>query len=124
MPGVRREDLRPAQDPAEGIRLAREAARRLKDAYGERLVDMVLFGSWVRGQAHEESDVDLLVVLDEVADRSGERDRIVEVLFDLEADSRRAIQAFPVAKADAQTDRQAFVGAALREGTTVLRSPS
>jgi predicted nucleotidyltransferase len=120
LPGVKREDLAPAADPGEGVRVAREAAHRLKDAYGSRLVDVVLFGSWVHGEPHEESDVDLLVVLDEVGDRAKERNRIVEVLFDLEVDSHRAIQAFPVATADARSDGQAFVGAALREGTTVL----
>jgi predicted nucleotidyltransferase len=120
LPGVKREDLAPAADPDEGVRVAREAARQLKDVYGERLLDVVLFGSWVHGEPHEESDVDLLVVLDEVADRAAERDRIVEILFDLEADSHRAIQAFPVSRSDARSDGQAFVGAALREGTTVL----
>jgi predicted nucleotidyltransferase len=59
--GVRREDLEPAADPGEGMRIAREAAHRLKDAYGERLVDVLLFGSWVNGRPHEESDVDLVV---------------------------------------------------------------
>jgi len=39
--------------------LAKEAARHLKAVYGEHLLEVVLFGSWVRGEAHEESDVDL-----------------------------------------------------------------
>jgi len=124
MPGVKREDLEPAEDPEEGIRIAREAARRLKDAYRDRLVEVVLFGSWVRGEAHEESDVDLLVVLDEVANRARERDRLVDVLFDLEVESHRAIQAFPVAQAVAQSDGQSFVASALRDGTALLRSSS
>jgi predicted nucleotidyltransferase len=100
MSGVKREDLAPAQDPDEGKRIAEEAVSRLADAYGDRLRQVVLFGSWVRGQAHEESDVDLLVVLDHVGDRTSEREGIVKALFDLEADSGRAIEAFPVAEAD------------------------
>lgn len=120
LPGVKREDLAPVEDADEGMRVAREAARRLRDAYGERLVDVVLFGSWVHGQAHEESDVDLVVVLDRVNDRAGERDRIVDLLFDLEVDAHRAIQAFPIAESDARTNGQAFVAAALREGTSLL----
>ena len=121
MPGVRREDLAPAQNPAEGRRIAEEAARRLGDAYGDRLRQVVLFGSWVRGEAHEESDVDLLVVLDDVVDRGSERDRIVEALYDLEADSRRAIEAFPVTQADVRQRSRPLVRAALDEGLLVLR---
>lgn len=121
MPGVKREDLAAAQDPDEGKRIAEEAARRLADAYGDRLRAVVLFGSWVRGQAHEESDVDLMVVLDDVGDRGSERERIVDALFDLEADSGRAIEAFPVAEADVRARSRPLVGAALDEGLTVLR---
>lgn len=120
MPGISREDLEPAKDPSEGVRVAREAARRLKQAYGERLVDVVLFGSWVRGQAHEESDVDLLVLLDDVVDRPREKTRIVDALFDLEADSRRAIQAFPIAQRNARAGGGPFVASALEEGVTVF----
>lgn len=41
----------------------REARRALHAMYGDRLVKLVLFGSHARGEAHDESDVDLLVVL-------------------------------------------------------------
>jgi predicted nucleotidyltransferase len=121
MPGVKREDLAPAEDPREGRKIAEEAARRLRAAYGDRLQEVVLFGSWARGQAHEESDVDLLVVLDDVADRARERDRIVDALFDLEADSKRAIEAFPVPVADASKPTRPFLKAALDEGVLLLR---
>lgn len=124
MPGVKREDLAPAEDPGEGRRIAEEAARRLADAYGDRLQQVVLFGSWARGQAHEESDVDLVVVLEHMGDRAAERDRIVDALFDLEADSGRAIEAFPVALADVGERSRPLVRAALDEGLPVLRDQS
>jgi predicted nucleotidyltransferase len=40
-----------------------EALQGLERLYGKRLVKVVLFGSHARGDAHPESDVDLLVVL-------------------------------------------------------------
>ena len=85
------------------------------------------FGRWfslgrgVRREAHEESDVDLLVVLDEVVDRAGEKERAVETLFGLEADSGRAIEAFPVAESDVRDPSRPFVRAALDEGLLLLR---
>ena len=37
--------------------------RRLRATYGDRLAETVLFGSYARGEAHAESDLDVLVVL-------------------------------------------------------------
>jgi len=39
---------------------------RLGGLFGPRLVSVRLFGSYARGEAHEESDVDCLVLLDRV----------------------------------------------------------
>jgi predicted nucleotidyltransferase len=36
--------------------------------FGERLREMLLFGSYARGEAHEDSDVDVLVVIDGLTD--------------------------------------------------------
>jgi hypothetical protein len=49
---------------------------------------------------------------------------LVDVLYDLELDSRRAIQAFSVAEADALNDETAFVAGALRDGRPLLGSGS
>jgi predicted nucleotidyltransferase len=38
----------------------------LRGRFGTRLVSVRLFGSYARGQAHEDSDVDCLVLLDRV----------------------------------------------------------
>ena len=40
-----------------------DARRRLAGLYGDRLVHVVLYGSQARGDARDESDVDVLVVL-------------------------------------------------------------
>lgn len=40
-----------------------EYAERLRAVFGERLEDVRLFGSFARGEAHEDSDVDVLVVV-------------------------------------------------------------
>jgi len=37
---------------------------KLERAFPGRLLRLTLFGSWARGEAHEDSDVDVLVVLD------------------------------------------------------------
>lgn len=46
---------------------ALELARWARDRFGARVVDVRLFGSRARGEADEESDVDVLVVVDELS---------------------------------------------------------
>ena len=41
---------------------------RLRAAFGERVREVVLFGSYARGEADEDSDVDVLVVIDHLTD--------------------------------------------------------
>ncbi|MEM9005420.1 MAG: nucleotidyltransferase domain-containing protein, partial [Cyanobacteria bacterium P01_F01_bin.86] len=43
--------------------LLTELRDRLKAIYGERLYKMLLFGSYARGEARPDSDIDVLVVL-------------------------------------------------------------
>jgi predicted nucleotidyltransferase len=56
----------------------REAVRRLVDAAHPRRI--ILFGSRARGDAPEDSDVDLLIILAEVKDRVAEMVRLTRVL--------------------------------------------
>lgn len=43
----------------------RDVIKMMKRIYGDRLAAIILFGSYARGDFHDESDVDYLVVLDE-----------------------------------------------------------
>jgi len=47
----------------------------LTSLYGRRLKSLYLFGSYARGQEEPESDVDVLIVLDELGDYGAELDR-------------------------------------------------
>lgn len=42
----------------------------LREKLGDRLKDVRLFGSWARGEAGEESDVDVWVLVDHLDDRA------------------------------------------------------
>lgn len=57
--------------------------RRLDALYGDRLVRAVLFGSYARGEATEDSDVDVLVVLGGEVDAWEEYGRTAEIEVDL-----------------------------------------
>jgi hypothetical protein len=71
-------DLASGFDPVE---IARAVAEDLRTLYGRRLRRVLLFGSWARGDAHPESDIDLLVVLDRVESPWQELRRMDEILW-------------------------------------------
>ena len=55
---------------------------RLRSAFGARLQDVVLFGSHARGEANEESDVDVLVVIDDLVE--DEKVRVFDLAYDVD----------------------------------------
>lgn len=55
---------------------------RFRGAFGDRLDRLILYGSYARGEAKPLSDVDVLVVLDDEADRA-DTERAYEVMHDL-----------------------------------------
>lgn len=48
----------------EGWEMASQAIRRAGQVVGGHLISVVAFGSWAREELHEQSDVDILVVVD------------------------------------------------------------
>ena len=57
----------------------------LRERFGGRVSEVVLFGSQARGDAHEDSDVDVLVVIDDLSDH--ERCDVIDLAYDVNAAS-------------------------------------
>lgn len=72
-----------------------DVLRRLKAelaaTYGKRLKGVYLFGSHARGEADEESDIDVLIVLDRVDNHSQEIERTSEVISGLSLECNATI---------------------------------
>jgi predicted nucleotidyltransferase len=99
--------------------VAREAADALGRVYGDRLRGVLLFGSWARGDAHPESDIDLLVVLDQVESVWDELRRMDEVLWRHSFENDTVISAVPVAEADLERHATPVLIRARTEGQVV-----
>jgi predicted nucleotidyltransferase len=68
----------------EAIRIAlAEYKAALERAFGTRLVRAVLFGSYARGRAHADSDIDVLVLVSPRQPKDGHRavDAAVEIML-------------------------------------------
>ena len=78
--------------------LLRQIKAALRQGYGGRLADVIVFGSYVRGEAHKDSDVDLAVVLRGDVNRLAEIDRIHDLIYDLELQSTELISVYPISE--------------------------
>ncbi len=80
--------------------LVNGVATDLGALYGDRLVRLLVFGSRARGDAEEESDLDLLVVLDQVDSPWEELRRMDDVLWSYTERSGVTVSAWPVSVAE------------------------
>ena len=93
-------DMPEPGSPFDPYRIAHDVAEDLRRLYGERLRQVILFGSWARGDAHPESDIDLLVVLDRVDGRFDELRRMHPMLWHHSFENDTVVSATPVSESD------------------------
>lgn len=74
-----------------------ETRARLRTIYGNRLVQVILFGSYARGDHGPGSDIDLLILLDRIEDPNAERDRYLPVVYDISLKYDVALSIIPLA---------------------------
>lgn len=51
--------------------------------YGEKIKEVILYGSYVRGEDAEDSDIDVLVLVDDSLNPFEVRKRLSDLLFDI-----------------------------------------
>lgn len=99
--------------------IARAVAADLQELYGSRLKDVLLFGSWARGDAHPESDIDLLVVLDEVPSRRKELERMDAVLWRHSLANDTVVTEIPVSEREYRESGEPLLARVRAEGVRV-----
>ena len=113
-------ELAELSGPFDPYEVAQQAAEDLRGLYGDRLRQVILFGSWARGDAHPESDIDLLVVLDDVDSVWEELRRMDPILWRRSFENDTVISVTPVAEADLKRTSVPVLIRAKTEGQKVV----
>jgi len=97
----------------------RELDRGLRGLYGGRYRGLVLFGSYARGEAHDGSDVDLLLLLEGEVDQTGEILRASDVLWPLVLESGHLLTLLPTSVGDFASSGSPLMLNVRKEGVPV-----
>lgn len=95
---AQRSDPEPGDLPGllDGHGLAHRVALDLRRVYRRRLRCVLLVGAWARGEAHPESPVELVVVLEDFTDRWAEKRRMERTLWRHSVRNAAVVTALPV----------------------------
>jgi hypothetical protein len=102
---------------AEGV--AQRVAADLQRLYTQRLRGVILLGPWARGDAHPEAALELLVVLDEVADHWEEKRRMDRVMWRHSVRNDTVVTETPIAEAELDGAATLLLARARREGVRI-----
>lgn len=81
----------------ETIRDLKEQAKKL---YGKALKDIIIYGSWARNEATEDSDIDVAIVLKGPVQPCKEIDRLIDIITDINLKYNVLLSVYPVSEDD------------------------
>jgi len=78
--------------------IVREFREKTENLYGSRLKNIILYGSYVKDRATEDSDIDLVVVLDGDVAPGEEIDRMIDIITELNLNYGILLSVYPVSE--------------------------
>jgi predicted nucleotidyltransferase len=96
-----------------------ELRKQIQKLYGERLKDIIIYGSWARGDATERSDIDLVVVLEGKVVPGREIDRMIDIITDMNLQHGVLIAVYPISDEDFPAVNSPLLMNVRREGISV-----
>lgn len=96
-----------------------ELKQRLSDLYGDRLVELILYGSQARGDAEDGSDIDVLIVLKGEVKLSSEIPYVNDVVADLSLRNETVITCAFIDEHSYATRSGPFLRNVRREGVSL-----
>lgn len=97
----------------------KEFRTEIEKLYGKRLKKIVLYGSWARKEATEDSDIDVVVVLEGEVIHGREIDRMIDIITEINLRHNVLIAVYPVSEKDYLTLKSPLLMNVRREGVLV-----
>ncbi len=100
----------------------KETLKKLKieieKLYGKRFKNIILYGSWARGEATEESDIDVVIILEGKVIPGREIDRMIDIITDINLEYGVLISVYPVSEDDYSRINSPLLINVRKEGVT------
>ena len=100
-------------------KITAELKQKLAELYGDSLKQMIVYGSYARGQQTANSDIDIAVVLDKEISKTVEISRMIDVITDLNLEYSVLISVYPVSSGDYESINSPLMMNLRREGVAV-----
>ena len=96
--------------------ILKEFREEIEKLYRKRLKSIILYGSWARGDATEESDIDVLVVLEGEVIPGKEIDRMIDIITEINLKHGVLISVYPISEKNYSTINSPLLINVRREG--------
>ena len=107
--------------PKEIEPILKEVKKTLKNIYGDNLKKIILYGSYARGEAVDGSDIDLIILLDDMEEYIKEREKYFPAIYELDLKYDTVISIFPFKKEEYQKRKMPIILNAKKEGILIWR---
>jgi predicted nucleotidyltransferase len=99
--------------------ILREIKEALTKLYGQRLKEVILYGSYARGEEREDSDIDLVVILKGEVILYKEINSIIDVIYDINLKYNILVSVRPISEADFDIPKTSFLSIVKEEGISI-----
>jgi predicted nucleotidyltransferase len=93
-----------------------EFRENIEKLYGKRLKDIILYGSWARGEGNNDSDIDLVIILDGKVSPGKEIDRMIDIITEINLKYEVLLSVYPVSEKEYSTINSPLLINVRREG--------
>lgn len=94
-----------------------EVKKCLKEIYGDKLRGIILYGSYARGDFTDGSDIDLIILLEDMKDPLAEREKYFNEIWKLDLKYDTVISLLPFKEDEYRKRKLPVILNAKREGT-------